>query len=89
MPVDSDALEQLSGTVAIYRKISDSGRVIAMAFCAHCHGWLWNRPESAPGMAMLRASSFDNLDWAVPVDNIWTGCLGLSRPGNGQYAGAA
>ncbi|WP_449528355.1 GFA family protein [Devosia sp.] len=73
MPVLSDTLEQLSGTLASYDKPSDSGRVISMQFCAYCHGWLWNVPQAAPGMVVLRAGSLDNLDWAQPVGNIWTG----------------
>ncbi|MCZ4345830.1 GFA family protein [Devosia neptuniae] len=67
-----DNVEQLSGTLATYEKPSQSGRIISMQFCAHCHGWLWNLPQSAPGMMVLRAGSLDDLDWAQPVGNIWT-----------------
>ncbi|MGV8854130.1 MAG: GFA family protein [Devosia sp.] len=72
MPVESDRLEHLSGTLASYDKIADSGRGISMQFCVHCHGWLWNRPQASPALVMLRAGSLDSLNWAVPVGNIWT-----------------
>lgn len=72
MPVGRDSLEQLSGALASHDKVSDSGRVITMQFCANCHCWLWNVPQSSPGMVVLRAGSLDNLDWARPVGNIWT-----------------
>jgi len=72
MVTSASNVEQLSGALAIYEKVSDSGRVVLMKFCAHCHGWLWNVPQAAPDMMVLRAGSLDNLDWAQPVGNIWT-----------------
>ena len=61
----------LQGETARYDRIADSGRVIAMNFCAHCHGWVWNDPPS-PGIKVVRAGTLDDLDWAPPVGNIWT-----------------
>jgi hypothetical protein len=37
-----------------YDRKADSGNVIAMNFCAHCHGWLWNDPP-LPGIKVARA----------------------------------
>lgn len=67
---DAD-FELLSGEVARYDRHADSGNVIAMNFCAHCHGWVWNDPP-APGIKVVRAGTLDDLDWAEPVGNIWT-----------------
>ena len=67
---DAD-FDLLSGTLAHYPRKADSGNVIAMNFCAHCHGWIWNDPPS-PGIKVVRAGTLDDLDWAPPVGNIWT-----------------
>lgn len=66
-----DAEFEVSGAVDRYAKQADSGNVITMNFCAHCHGWLWNEPPT-PGIKVVRAGTLDNLDWAEPVGNIWT-----------------
>jgi hypothetical protein len=44
MIVRDKDFEVLSGQTVRYDRKADSGNVIAMNFCAHCHGWLWNRP---------------------------------------------
>lgn len=67
---DAD-FELLSGELARYDRKADSGNVIAMHFCAHCHGWVWNAPAQ-PGIKVARAGTLDNMDWAGPVGNIWT-----------------
>ena len=61
-----------AGETVRYEKQADSGRVISMNFCPNCHGWLWNVPP-APGIVVLRAGSLDDMDWAAPIGNIWTG----------------
>ena len=71
MVVAADSFEVLSGKTERYDRKADSGNVIAMHFCAHCHNWLWNEPP-APGIKIVRAGSLDDLDWAAPVGNIWT-----------------
>ena len=48
-----------------------SGNVIAMNFCAHCHGWPLERPAAARHQAGARGHA-DNMDWAEPVGNVWT-----------------
>ena len=71
MIVRDDDYEVLSGETVTYARTADSGNVITMHFCAHCHTWLWNVPP-AGGIKVARAGSLDNLDWAAPVGNIWT-----------------
>jgi len=51
-----------------YDRKADSGNVIAMNFCAHCHGLLWSVPVT-PGIKVARAGTLDNMDWAEPVGN--------------------
>jgi hypothetical protein len=71
MIVRDNDFELLSGEIAQYRRIAESGNVIVMNFCAHCHGWLWNDPPK-PGIKVVRAGTLDDMDWAAPVGNIWT-----------------
>lgn len=72
MPVRVDDFEQLGGTLVRYERVADSGRHIVMNFCANCHTWLWNEPPD-PALLVVRAGSLDDMDWAVPVGNIWVG----------------
>jgi len=71
MIVRDDDFELIEGETARYDRKADSGNVIGMNFCAHCHGWLWNDPPS-PGIKVVRAGTLDDIDWAAPVGNIWT-----------------
>lgn len=69
--VVADESFDVSGTTDRYDRHADSGNVIGMYFCAHCHGWIWNEPPS-PGIKVVRAGTLDDLDWAAPIGNIWT-----------------
>jgi hypothetical protein len=62
---------EVDGAVVQYRRTADSGNLITMNFCANCFGWMWNVPAS-PGIKVARAGTLDDIDWAVPVGNIWT-----------------
>lgn len=62
---------EVTGETERYDRRAESGNVIRMNFCAHCHGWLWNDPPS-PGIKVARAGTLDDMDWAEPVGNIWT-----------------
>lgn len=72
MPTDRDSVELLRGEPAVYHKLADSGRVVQMFYCPHCLTRLWQHPHGDSTLAVLRAGTLDNLDWAVPVGNIWT-----------------
>ena len=62
MFVRDEDFEVLSGQTVRYDRKANSGNVIAMNFCAHCHGWLWNDPALS-GMKV-----------AVPArSTTWTG----------------
>ena len=71
MIVRDEDFEVLSGQTVRYDRKANSGNVIAMNFCAHCHGWLWIVP-ALPSIKVARAGTLDNMDWAEPVANIWT-----------------
>ncbi len=71
MIVREEDFQILSGDIARYERRADSGNIIAMNFCAHCHGWMWNDPP-AKGIKVARAGTLDDIDWAKPVGNIWT-----------------
>jgi hypothetical protein len=71
MIVKDEAFELIAGETVRYDRRADSGNVIAMNFCAHCHNWVWNDPPT-PGIKVVRAGTLDDLDWAAPVGNIWT-----------------
>ena len=71
MVVRDDDFELLSGAVAQYARKADSGNIIVMNFCAHCHGWIWN-DLPLPGIKVARAGTLDDMNWARPVGNIWT-----------------
>lgn len=66
-----DADFEVTGKAEHYDRRADSGNIIRMNFCAHCHGWLWNDPPS-PGIKVARAGTLDDMNWAEPVGNIWT-----------------
>jgi hypothetical protein len=48
MPVRRDPLRRLSGALAAFDKIADSGRVVRMRRCAACGVKLWNEPLAFP-----------------------------------------
>lgn len=73
MPVDRAAITLLKGAPKVYDKRADSGRIVAMHYCPDCMTRLWNHPQGNDTLAVLRAGTLDDMDWAVPVGNIWTG----------------
>ena len=71
MLVRQEDFALLEGETDFYPKKADSGRVVEMHFCKHCHGWLYNLPPGA-SIVVVRAGTLDDLDWAAAVGNIWT-----------------
>lgn len=61
----------VTGKAVRYDRTADSGNIIVMNFCAHCHGWVWNDLPGAE-IKVVRAGTLDDIDWAAPVGNIWT-----------------
>jgi hypothetical protein len=72
MFVRDEDFEVMSGQTARYDRKADSGNVIAMNFCTHCHGLLWSNNPKLSRIKVARAGTLDNMDWAEPIGNIWT-----------------
>lgn len=72
MVVPRDRLALTAGALKPQRKVADSGRVATMFLCADCGALIWNEPESAPDVRVLKPGTLDDMSWAVPVGNIWT-----------------
>jgi hypothetical protein len=43
-----------------------------MMLCAECGALIWNEPQSAPDLRILKPGTLDDMSWAQPVGNIWT-----------------
>ena len=54
MFVRDEDFEVLSGQTVRYDRKADSGTVVAMNFCAHCHGWLWNNNPALTGIKVAQ-----------------------------------
>lgn len=72
MPIASDQVELLAGTLTAYDKPADSGRIVRMLGCSRCGIKLWNEPLATPGLLVLKPGTLDDSRWARPVGNIWT-----------------
>ncbi len=56
----------ITGTVTEYAKTSDSGNLINRRFCPVCGSALYHTLDSMPGVVIVRASSLDDPEAAVP-----------------------
>jgi hypothetical protein len=65
-------VEKVSGTLTAFDKLADSGRTIRMMACAGCGTRVWNEPTASPDFLVIKSGTLDEMDWAVPVGNIWT-----------------
>ena len=72
LPIARERVEHLAGDLDAYDSVSDSGRTVRMFSCSRCHTRVWNEPLSSPGLLVVRAGTLDDMNWAVPIGNIWT-----------------
>ena len=72
MPINRADLRLLKGEPSALDKPADSGRIVKMFYCPSCLTRLWQHPQGADTLAVLRAGTLDDIDWADPVGNIWT-----------------
>lgn len=72
MVVSAGLLELTAGEFDPHRKVADSGRIAVMMLCAECGALIWNEPQIAPDLRILKPGTLDDMSWAVPVGNIWT-----------------
>ena len=61
-----------SGPIEAYRLTALSGAEAAHMVCGICHTRLWNLNSARPGLAIVRAGTFDSSDTLVPPMHIWT-----------------
>lgn len=69
--VEERALEA-AGPIEVYRLTALSGADAAHMVCGICHTRLWNLNGARPGLAIVRAGTFDASDMLVPRMHIWT-----------------
>jgi hypothetical protein len=72
MPIRREHVELLHGQLIAYDKAADSGRIVRMLGCPECGIKVWNEPLSSPVLLILKPGTLDDMDWAVPIGNIWT-----------------
>ncbi len=62
----------VSGTLADYSSIADSGNVMHRRFCPRCGVHLFSAAESRPHLLFVRAGTLDDPELARPNLTIWT-----------------
>lgn len=72
MVVKAGDVELIRGTLVSFDKAADSGRTVRMLGCAACGIKIWNEPQSAPHLVIVKPGTLDDMSWARPVGNIWT-----------------
>ena len=68
--VPRDCFQHLSGKVARFRRIAESGRESDVVRCADCGTRLWHEPKAFPVMA-IAGGTLDDPSWVVPASEIW------------------
>jgi hypothetical protein len=66
-------VQLLQGELVGYDKAADSGRMVRSCGCGQCGTRVWNEPLSFPEFLVVRPGTLDEMSWARPVGNIWTG----------------
>jgi hypothetical protein len=66
------ALAVTKGETRTWRRRADSGRMMSCVFCPDCGARLWNEPDRAPDMAVLKPGTLDDTSGLVPVGHVWT-----------------
>ena len=63
---------KLSGELADYASIADSGNHMHRRFCPRCGTHLFSEAESRPHLIFVRAGTLDDPELARPAATIWT-----------------
>lgn len=69
--VAAEALE-VTGKVADYTKVADSGNSITRQFCPGCGTQLFGISSGRPQFRVVRVGNFDDPSSFKPTTNIWT-----------------
>lgn len=71
-PVARDGFRLIKGIPSFWSRLSGSGIEIRCAFCPDCGSRLWDEPQDAPDIVVLKGGSLDEpLDLAEAI-HIWT-----------------
>ena len=70
--LEDEQFELTSGTAREWTKIGGSGKPSISFTCPTCAAWTHTRPQSQPGITVVRPSSLDHHDWVRPVAQIFT-----------------
>ncbi|MBI1360457.1 MAG: aldehyde-activating protein [Alphaproteobacteria bacterium] len=70
--VVSEGQLSVSGPVVIYELTTPSGHTSRQRMCGVCHTRIFNTNSSRPGIAVVRAGTFDASDQLDVVAHIWT-----------------
>jgi hypothetical protein len=76
----------VSGELADYRMVADSGNAAHRRFCPRCGTHLFSESEARPHLVFVRAGTLDDLEVARPAMTIWTvsapswACIDASLP---------
>jgi hypothetical protein len=62
---------EIAGEPEVARMTSPSGRELNHSFCPECRVRVLVRAVAAPDYASLRAGTFDDASWAVPVAQLY------------------
>jgi len=72
MPVARDSLSVVKGAPKAWRRVQESGRVIACMFCADCGTRLYHNPEANPAVTIVKPGTLDDAKTLHAVGHIWT-----------------
>ncbi len=64
--------ELTQGVAREWAKTGSSGKPSVNYTCPTCATWLYTRPQSHPGLAVVRPSSLDDHSWVRPIAQIYT-----------------
>jgi hypothetical protein len=68
----ADAGFELTGEPHVWTKTGSSGKPSHNYTCPDCATWTHTRPESAPGLTIVRPSTLADHSWFRPVGQIFT-----------------
>lgn len=71
--VPSKTLMVTGGTLASFKTVSEGYESSTeRSFCSACGSPLYSTIEAMPGLAFLKAGTFDDASWVEPTVEIWT-----------------
>lgn len=72
LPTSRAGFQVTKGEPKFWARRGDSGLRIRCAFCPHCGSRLWDEPEDAPDIVVLKGGSLDDpVDMAKAI-HVWT-----------------